>query len=221
MHALIADDHHLFLIGLKFLLENNFDNVKVDHFDNGQNVIEFIENKIPDVIIVDIDMPKKSGLDVCKFVFEKQIDAKIIILTMHKDIEMLRMAFHYGAKGFLVKENTSEELVECIQTVVEGGNYLSKIVRDQANTLFSNQQISNKITKEIQSLTQTELKTLKLVSKNYSSKDIAELLFISVKSVDNNRSRICKKLNLDPKKNSLLMWVMENKHIIDNIDEIN
>lgn len=221
MHVIIADDHHLFLSGLKFLLENNFEDVQVDHFDNGQDVLDFVENVIPDVIIIDIDMPKKSGLDVCKILFEKQSTIKIIILTMHKDIEMLRMAFHFGAKGYLVKENTSEELVECIQSVINGGNYLSKIVRDQANTLFSNQQISNKITLEIQSLTQTELKTLKLVSKNYSSKDIAELLFISVKSVDNNRSRICKKLNLDPKKNSLLMWVMENKHIIDNIDEIN
>jgi two-component system response regulator NreC len=114
---------------------------------------------------------------------------------MYKDIEMLKMAFHFGAKGYLVKENTSEELVACIQTVLNGGQYLSKIVRDQASSLFPTKEVNYKITQEIQSLSQTEWKTLKLVSQNYSSKEIAELLFISVKSVDNNRSRICKKPN--------------------------
>ncbi len=219
MHVAIADDHPIFRSGLKFLLESSFKNIFVNQFENGEEILEFVKIRMPDIMIVDIDMPFKNGLEVCKLITQMEIDSKVIILTMYKDIEMLKVAFRNGAKGYLVKDNTSEELVDCIQTVMEGKKYVAKDLRQLGANLFNNDTLKVQIPELIGSLTQTELKTLKLVRNKLSSKEIANLLFVSVKSVENYRSRICKKLNLDARNNSLLLWIMDNKNILDNIKE--
>lgn len=130
---------------------------------------------------------------------------------------MLKLAFFNGAKGYLVKDNTSEELVDCISYVLEGKTYIAKSIREQQQLYDGQDQDDLHIAEMLGSLTRTELKTLKLVSQKLSSKEIANLLFVSVKSVENYRSRICKKLNLDARNNSLLMWIVDNKKIIDGI----
>ena len=217
MHVLIADDHPIFRSGLKFLLEASFDKLRLNEFENGQDLLDFAKTNSADVIIVDIDMPVKNGLQVCEELTQDKNSAKIIVLTMHKDLELLKLAFYNGANGYLVKDNTSEELVDCIQAVLAGNNYLAKGIRDQENMSVQNDSSNFHIAELLNSLTRTELKTLKLVSKKLSSKEIADFLFVSVKSVENYRSRICKKLNLDARNNSLLLWVLDNKLIIDGI----
>lgn len=219
MHILIADDHPIFRSGLKFLLEASFDDIVIDQVENGEEVMRFLETKTPDILIVDIDMPIMNGLEVCKEVTNLRIETKTIVLTFYKEIEMFKLAFFNGAKGYLVKDNTSEEIVDCIHTVLEGKTYLAKEVREEGRNLFSDGKYNFQIQDSISKLSQTELKTLKLVSKKYSSKEIADLLFVSVKSIENYRSRICKKLNLDARNNSLVLWCMDNKMILDNIKE--
>ncbi len=220
MKVAIADDHPIFRSGLKFLLQSSFDQIDIEEFDNGQSLIDYVTQNETDVTIVDIDMPQKNGMEVCEILTQKNIPTKIIVLTMYKDVEMLKLAFFNGAKGYLVKDNTSEELVDCINTVLEGKSYLAKDVRDKSiQNQDENDKMKTQIADMVRSLTQTELKTLKLVSQKYSSKEIADLLFVSVKSVENYRSRICKKLNLDARNNSLLMWVMDHKKILDSIKE--
>jgi DNA-binding NarL/FixJ family response regulator len=171
----------------------------------------------PDVIILDIDMPEKNGLVVCDELIQQKCPSKIIILTMYKDAEMLKLAFYNGAHGYLVKDNTSEEMVDCIQTILEGRSYIAKSIRESQPLVDSDDLTKTQIAELLQTLTRTELKTLKLVSQKLSSKEIADLLFVSVKSVENYRSRICKKLNLDARNNSLLLWVVDNKSIIEKI----
>jgi DNA-binding CsgD family transcriptional regulator len=102
---------------------------------------------------------------------------------------------------------------------MEGKKYVAKDLRELGANLYNNDTLKVQIPELIGSLTQTELKTLKLVRNKLSSKEIANLLFVSVKSVENYRSRICKKLNLDARNNSLLIWIMDNKNILDNIKE--
>lgn len=217
MHVLIADDHPIFRSGLKFLLETSFENITINEFENGQEVIDSAKDHCADVIIVDIDMPEKNGLEVCEELTKNGCKAKIIVLTMYKDLEMLKLAFYNGAKGYLVKDNTSEELVDCIQSVLSGKTYMAKGIRDQEQLVDQEDTSKFHIAELLINLTRTELKTLKLVSRKLSSKEIADLLFVSVKSVENYRSRICKKLNLDARNNSLLLWVIDNKSIIDSI----
>ena len=217
MHFVIADDHPIFRGGLISLLTTDFPNVKIDEFSDGSSVEQYILSKSPDLAILDIDMPEKNGLEVCLNVSEKGI-TRVIILTMYNDVEMLRKAKANGAWGYLVKDNTSDELSACIKTILSGEKYIAKSLRD-SKLLQEIERKHEEIHKKLSTLSQTELKTLKLVSQKFSSKEIAELLFVSPKSVENYRSRICKKLMLDARNNSLLIWVLDHKEIIEEYEE--
>jgi DNA-binding NarL/FixJ family response regulator len=213
MKIAIADDHPIFRSGLRFLLEASFPELEIIEFDNGSAVLEYCLTQAPDIAILDIDMPAPNGLEVCSDLRKVKSSSKIIILTMYNDPEMLKLAFYNGADGYVVKDNTTEELVDCIQTILSGGSYLAKSILDNEPYFDA----SNNIAELLGTLTRTELKTLKLVGQKLSSKEIADLLFVSAKSVENYRSRICKKLNLDARNNSLLLWALDHKSIIDGI----
>lgn len=213
MRIAIADDHPIFRSGLKFLLEASFSQLEIVEFDNGADVRAFCISDPPEIAILDIDMPSSNGLEVCSDLRKANCASKIIILTMYNDSEMQKLAFYNGADGYVVKDNTSEELVDCINTILSGRSYLAKSIRE-SEPYFNT---SDNIAELINTLTRTELKTLKLVSQKLPSKEIADLMFVSVKSVENYRSRICKKLNLDARNNSLLLWVLDHKSIIDGI----
>ena len=216
MKVVIADDHPIFRSGLKFLLESSFPNVGVTDFSSGDEVIDYLKKKEPvDLVLLDIDMPGKNGLDTCELMKAQFPEIHVVILTMYKDLEMVKLAFFNGAKGYLVKDNTADELVACVQSILAGKSYLAKEIRELNQQPMSHDSRELQIAQLLETLTPTEMKVLKLVSKKHSSKEIAELLFVSAKSVENYRSRICKKLNLDARNNSLLMWVMENKRILE------
>lgn len=222
MQIVIADDHPIFRSGLKFLIESSFkpNELQVVEFANGQEAYDYIlKTPTLDLAILDVDMPGLSGLEVSKLLNELNLDIKVIILTMHKDIEMLKLAIAFGVRGYLIKDNTSEELVECMMTVQQGKKFYSKSVRQFSTNEFEGNLEKSAIIEHLQQLTKTELKTLKLVSQKLSSKEIADLMFVSVKSVENYRSRICKKLQLDARNNSLLLWVMEYKSYLDLVEE--
>lgn len=217
MEVYIADDHPIFRSGLKFLLETSFEKIHIEAFENADSLITALSNVKPDIVIADIDMPGKNGLELCKEIVDNHPETKVIMLTMYNDPEMLKLAFFNGAKGYLVKDNTSEELVDCINFVLDGKTYIAKSIREQQQLFEGNDQDKIHVAELLNSLTRTELKTLKLVAQKHSSKEIADLLFVSVKSVENYRSRICKKLNLDARNNSLLLWAVDHKKFIEGI----
>ncbi len=217
MLFLIADDHPIFRSGLKALLKNAFPIVNIIEFDNGLDAENAILNNAPDFSFLDIDMPGKNGLDVCEAV-HKESSSKLIVLTMYNDGEMLKKALDSGANAYLVKDNTSDELVECIESLKRGELYIAKSMR-KSPKVQKELKHYNEVTAMLKELTEAEFKTLVLVAKKYSSKEIANLLFISPKSVENYRSRICKKINIDTTKNRLIVWAMENKNIIDELEK--
>ncbi|HLV42778.1 MAG TPA: response regulator transcription factor [Brumimicrobium sp.] len=217
MLFLIADDHPIFRSGLKALLHNAFPKAEILEFDNGIDAQQGILDNTPDFSLLDIDMPGKNGLDVCSAVRD-QTSSKLIILTMYNDGEMLKKALDSGANAYLVKDNTSEELVECIESLKRGESYIAKSMR-KSPKVQKELKYYNEVTNKLKELTEAEFKTLALVSEKYSSKEIAELLFISSKSVENYRSRICKKLNIDTSKKRLIVWAIENKNIIDEMEK--
>jgi DNA-binding NarL/FixJ family response regulator len=190
-----------------------YPDIQIKECENGQDAQELIEKDHPEIAILDIDMPKKNGLQVLEEM-DSQSHTRVIVLTMHNDAEMLRKSINSGAMGFLVKDETTDDLVNCIETVLRGETFIASKLRKSPD-IQSKIRENEAILERLGRLTQTELKTIKLVSEKYSSKEIAELLFVSPKSVENYRSRICKKLELDAKNNALLLWVLEHKLLID------
>jgi len=220
MKLLIADDHAIFRKGLRFILETSLPDASIIETTDGDETWKKIMETKPDVAILDIDMPNKNGLDICKLIKENNYPIKTIILTMYKEREVMNKAFLNGAMGYVVKDNSVNEIVACVESVMKDRRYVGTTVGDVMDGINELDKKKDKISQLLNNLTQAELKTLKLVSNNKSSKEIAELLFVSVKTIENYRSRICKKLELDPRNNSLLLWVMENKDILNSIRDL-
>lgn len=214
MNLLLADDHPIFRKGLKALIEDHYDNVQVSECDNGQEAIGLLEKNSFSVAIIDIDMPLCSGIEVLQYLKSKKIMVKPIILTMHNDELFFNEAFDQGALGFLLKEDSSLELISCIGEVLEDRQFVSdKLKSFLDNRKHFGEKIGG-IRKAIKSLTNAELNTLRLVAENFTSKEIAEMLFVTEKSVENYRSRICRKLNLSGGSNTLFKWCVENRELI-------
>jgi DNA-binding NarL/FixJ family response regulator len=220
MKLLIADDHAIFRKGLKFILESSLTGAQIIETNDGDETWKKISEFKPDVAILDIDMPHISGLEICKMISVNNLPVKSVILTMYKEREVMNKAFLNGAMGYVVKDNSVNEIVACVESVMNNRRYVGATVGDSMEGINELDKRKEKITVLLANLTQAELKTLKLVSNNKSSREIAELLFVSVKTIENYRSRICKKLELDPRNNSLLLWVMENKDILNSIRDL-
>ncbi len=219
MTLLIADDHPIFRKGLVEILRASFDEAIIITCERGNEAMERIREDVPDVSILDIDMPEMHGLDICKLVYEEKIKTKVIILTMYKEEEISSKAFLLGAMGFVVKDNSATEIVDCINTVLQGKKFVGSSQAKDFSKFLQADKKKEHISELLKTLTQAELKTLKLVNQSKSSREISEMLFVSEKTVENYRSRICKKLELDSRNNSLLLWVMENKDVLSTIKE--
>ncbi len=216
---LIADDHPIFRKGLIYLLQTAFPNVKITECHNGAEAIDGILKQKPEVAILDINMPEANGLDVCKRVLKEHSDTKVVILTMYREKEMIKNAMLSGALGYILKDTAGDEIVDCINTVLGGDKYIGTAMLPHHTELSIEDKKKQQLVEGLKNLSQAELKTLKLVSQNKTSKEISELLFLSEKTIENYRSRICQKLELPPRNNSLVIWISENKELLSYISE--
>jgi len=215
MKFLIADDHPIFRVGLRDLLADKYPDVSIIECSDGTEALDKIINEAPDVSVLDIDMPGKSGLEIIKTIVENKYNTKAIILTVCHEKEIIDVALKNGALGFVAKDYTSQSIIECINTVLKNEKYIMPFLNRKNfffNALDKNKQDKIYFLKE--RLTQTEIKIIKLICKNHSSREIGGFLFLSEKTIENYRYNICKKLLLPVKNNSLLIWVNENKEII-------
>ena len=216
---LIADDHPIFRKGLIDLMQHAFPKAKIIECKNGNEATEGILNFKPEIAILDINMPEINGLDVCKYVLKEKSVSKIIMLTMYKEKEMIKNAMLSGASGYILKDTAVDEIMDCITTVLSGEIYIGSVILPLHSELSMQDQKKQQLVDNLKVLSQAELKTLKLVSQNKSSKEISELLFLSEKTIENYRSRICQKLELPPRNNSLVIWINENKELLPFISE--
>lgn len=214
MKILLADDHPIFRKGLKMLIEDHYTHCSITECNNGKEALKLLSRDKFIVSILDIDMPELSGIDVLKHIGKNNIKTKPIILTMHNDELFFNEAFNQGALGFLLKEDSTLEIVSSIENVMNDIPFVSrKLTTFLKNRKKFNSRI-NQLREGIESLSKAEFNTLQLVSENKTSKEIAELLFVTEKSVENYRSRICKKLDLKGGSNVLFKWCVENKDVI-------
>lgn len=216
---LIADDHPIFRKGLLELLKLSFTAAKIIECENGADAFEKIKSQKPDIAILDINMPEANGLDVCRKVTKENLQTKVIILTMYQEKEMIKNAMLSGAMGYILKDNAINEIMDCIKSVANNKTYIGAAMQPYHHELTSEDKKKQRLIDSLKALSQAELKTLKLVSQNKTSKEIAELLFLSEKTIENYRSRICQKLELPPRNNSLVIWINENKALLSYISE--
>lgn len=203
MRILIADDHPFTLLGTKSFVESYGYRVE-DTCSNGITALNLIKLHLPDIAILDINMPGLDGLDVAKAIQESKLRTKIILLTMHKEMTIYKKAKEYGVYGYILKEHAQTELEKCIQEVKKGNEYISVFLKDDLIKDTPND------TNELAHLTLSERKIIELITQQKTTKQIAELLFLSKKTVEGHRSKIIDKLGLPKEKNALLIWAMQN-----------
>lgn len=216
---LIADDHPIFRKGLMEILQSAFPKLTIVDCVNGKEAYDKVKSELPEVAILDISMPEMNGLECCRLITKEKLNTKVIILTMYREKEMIKKAMLAGASGYILKDNAVDEIIECIYKVHDNQKFIGSALMPYFDVLDAEDKKKHDIIDSIKLLSQAELKTLKLVNQNRTSKEIAELLFLSEKTVENYRSRICQKLGLPPRNNSLVLWVNENKDLLASISE--
>ncbi len=186
---IIADDHPIFRQGIVSIVEKCPNINIMGQAKDGQEALEQIKQFQPDIAVLDIDMPNVTGLDVIRKLKRINTNCKFIILTMLKDMELFNEVKQLGGQGYLLKDSASEELVECIKQVFEGNNYVDNLIEEELKN-------KNQINNVLENLTKTERNVLKLIARELTTKEIADMLFVSPKTIENHRSNICKKLDI-------------------------
>lgn len=213
---LIADDHPVMRLGLNHLIQSQPGMEVVGAVGDGAEALQLIAQLKPQLLILDVDMPGMNGLQLMQQLHSAQADLKIIIFTAHHDKQIFDAAISAGIPGFISKENVFTDLVEGIRQVMAGQNYFSPVFSNYLlSRIQSNDDRQHQLTEKESVehlLTLMERRVIRLIAESKTSQDIAELLFISGKTVENHRTNICRKLNLRGK-NSLLKFALENKHL--------
>ena len=191
LRIIIADDHPLFSQGVIQVLSTRKNLEVIGQAENGKSALELIRREIPDIAILDVQMPEMDGFEVAKIVRHEKLSTKIIFLTMFNQESFIRKVFEIGVKGYILKDSAITDILKCIEAVSEDNFYLSPQVSHFLLTMNVKEKPTSK-----EELTHSEKRILKLIGQGKSSKEIAEELFISNKTVENHRSNICKKLNI-------------------------
>lgn len=211
--VLVADDHPLFRSGIKQELEKIENTEIIAEAKNGKDALRLIESLKPDVAILDISMPFKSGLKVLLEINEKKLSpTKIILLTMHHNQNYLFKAISLGAKGYILKDDAIAEIRKGIETVILGGPYISTSLSEILGKKIIRSTVEKQNLQSISSLTNMERQVLKLISEWKTNNEIAEELFISPRTAGNHRNNISQKLNLSGTY-GIIKFALENKDL--------
>lgn len=193
LHLVLADDHQIVLDGLKTLLSQVEDFKVLDTFTNGSDAIEYCLRYPVDVALLDISMPIKDGIAACEAICKKT-DTKVVALTNHQELAFVYKMLNAGAKGYVLKTTDKETLVESIRTVANNENFFCHEVRNLLINLDSYH--NDDETEEIPSLSKREKEILKLIIKEYTTKEIASQLFIGQSTVETHRKNLLRKLRV-------------------------
>jgi DNA-binding NarL/FixJ family response regulator len=191
----LADDHVMLRKGLKMMIEGRPEFEVVAEARDGLELLDQLKRVSPDLVILDISMPGLRGIEATREIKSMHPHMKVLILTMHKDKDYLQKALMSGADGYLLKEDADSELFSAIQTIRSNKTYISPILTRDLPDEWA-KVCRGKIEIQKESLTNREREILKLAAEGKSSKEIAALLFISIRTVEHHRSNIMSKLGV-------------------------
>jgi DNA-binding NarL/FixJ family response regulator len=188
IHVSIVDDHELFRDGLKLVLTQLNPDIKISEFSNGQDFLMSLETQVPEIILMDINMPVLNGRETTRRALEKYPDLKIIAVTMYGEENYYMQMIEAGVKGIILKKSGRYELEQAIHEVLDGGSFFAQeIIKKMAMRL--NRRNLNKY----ETLSERELEVLVKICNGLANNEIAEQLFISPKTVEVHKSNIFKK----------------------------
>jgi DNA-binding NarL/FixJ family response regulator len=207
--VIIVDDHPLLRRGLRDVIGENSGFRIVGEASDGTEAMRLFASLKPHIAIIDIDMPQLNGLETLRAMRGLPFTIKPIILTMYREEDMFNAAMDLGAKGYVLKENAANDILAALEAVARGDSFVSTSMRsvglrrgDRVRELLLSKP-------QIEALTPAERRILKLIGEDYTSKEIADLLQLSVRTVDNHRQHICNKLKLHGT-HSLLKFAFDN-----------
>lgn len=204
---MIADDHSMIREGLKNLLELDGDIQVISEAVDGEDCLDKLQVVKPDVLLLDINMAKKNGLEVLKSLKSKRSKLKVLVLTVHNEIEYLMKAVDIGVNGYVLKDSESAELKKAIFTVAEGETYIQPSLIPALNAKMIE---TNKDAEKIKSLTKRELDVLKLLAVGMFNKEVGKRLEISERTVKNHVSNIFKKLGVTDRTQAAVFAIRNN-----------
>ncbi len=211
--VLLADDHPIVRKGLRKVIEEDGSFAVVGEAGNGEQALRFIEEHTPFVAVLDIDMPKMTGLEVAEALQRKKLPTQIIVMTMYDKETIFNRAIDLGAFGYVMKDSALTEIVEALASVARGKYYISPALSGHLVQRGGSSPSATEDKLGLSILTQSERKILRLIAHGKSTKEIAEEFFISPRTVDTHRSNICSKLEVSGT-NALLRFAMEHKAIL-------
>ena len=204
---MIADDHSMIREGLKSLLELEGDIQVVAEAEDGVDRLEKLKICTPDVLLLDINMPRKNGLEVLQTLKSSKSKVKVLVLTVHNEVEYLMKAVDIGVDGYILKDSESAELKKAIFSIVEGENYIQPSLIPALNSKMIEK---NRDEGKIESLTKRELEVLKLLAVGMYNKEVAEKLNISERTVKNHVSNIFKKIEVTDRTQAAVFAIRNN-----------
>ncbi|MGF7056536.1 response regulator [Brassicibacter mesophilus] len=208
--VMIADDHSLMREGLKQILELEEGIAVIAQAGNGEEVIQKAQEYKPDVILMDINMPKMNGIEALRRLKDIGLDSKIIMLTIHDDREYLYETIKIGANGYVLKDADSDTLIKAIFDVFKGKSYIQPSISELLVNEISPSGSKSIESKQIDSLTRREYEVLVLIAEGLNNREIAERLFISEKTVKNHVSNIFKKIGVSDRVQAAIFTYRNN-----------
>ena len=204
----IAEDHTILREGLRMLLSSNPDFEVVGEAQDGLEAIRSVESLKPDLILMDLSMPRMNGVGAIQEIKKQNPSTKILVLTVHKTEEHILTALKTGAEGYILKDATHGELMLAMDNIFSGKSYLSPGISEKVIEGYLEGRKSVKSSTSWDTLTQREREILKMIAEGYRNKDIADYLCISAKTVEKHRANLMKKLDLHSA-SSLTAFAME------------
>lgn len=192
----IAEDHTILRAGLRALLSGQNGLEVIGEAGDGREAIRKVDTLQPDLLLIDLSMPKLNGIDAIREIKSQHPEIKIIVLTVHKSDEYIIAALKAGANGYMLKDASQNELLLAIDYVINGKTFLSPSISDKVVDAFLNTDKKDKPATGLDNLTAREREILKLVAEGNTNKKIADHLCISLKTVEKHRSNLMKKLDL-------------------------
>lgn len=212
--VIIADDHPVFRKGLRDIIGSNAHLQVIGEADNGEAALALIMQHVPDVAVLDIEMPGLSGIEIVRRVREAALPVATLILTMYEDEDVFTEAMSAGAMGYMLKDSAILEIVRAVTSVAQGGIYISAALTSTVLRARNGATPQQREKLGLHLLSPTELRVLRMIADDKTSREISEELHISPRTVDNHRAHICAKLKLTGV-HALIKFAFRHRSLLD------